>query len=285
MMKIALSLIAASVLTFAFASPAPAGSLLGGLIKTGSDSGNGSGVVSGNSNGSIGLGGSNGVSVNLGGLGGGSGGSGGLGGLSGGLGSGNTGLPGVAEVSTGQGSNGGTSAGVSLLGGGNDLTVNPLGLFGTGGGLTASLPGLGGLGGAPGGPGAPGSNGNNGFGGANGYNGVSGSNGVYIPTDVSSRLRFILAMLAERDWIRMVNGRAICLGRFGSAEVSSMLPRRDWAKLNAALPQYAQDIATLRQLLANCMSAQQRQALGARDLNRVIGIDVGRTGTPVVYLL
>jgi hypothetical protein len=289
-MKTAFTLIAAGLVTLAFASPSPAASLLGGLIKTGPDSGNGSGLITSNGDGGVGVGGTNGVSVNLGdGLGGLGGGGGGLGGVLGGGGS--TGVPGVAEVSASQTSGGGTKAGVSLLGGGNDLKLNPLGLLGNGGSLTASLPGLGGLGGTGGTPGAPGtpgingSNGFNGFGGINGYNGVKGSSGVYIPSNVSSRLRSILAMLAARDWIRLVNGRAICLGRFGSAEISSILPRRDWAGFNAALPQYAQDIATLRQLLANCMSPQQRQALNLRDLNRVVGIDLGRNGTPVVYFL
>lgn len=271
-MKVILGLIAASVFSVTMATPAAPASLLGGLINTGSDSGNGSGLISNNSNGSLGVGGSNGVSVNLGGLGGGLG------------GSGSTGVPGVADISTGQSSGGGTTLGASLLGGGGTtLGLNPLGLFGNSGGLNVSLPGFGGGNGGPGTPGAPGAPGANGYGGYNGYNGQNG--GVYIGTNVSSRLRSILAMLAQRNWIRMVNGRAICLGYFGTAEISSVLPAKDWANLNAALPQYAQDIATLRQLLANCRTPQQRQALNVRDLNRVIGIGVGQGGVPVVYML
>jgi hypothetical protein len=323
------------VLALLAATPAGAASLLGGLINTGTDSGNSNSLVSNNPDGSIGVGGSNGVSVNLGGLtGGGSGGGllggltgsdggsgggglvgsltggdGGLGGTVGGLtgGSGNIGVPGVADVSTSSGSGGG-QVGVSLLGGGGGtLSTNPLGLLGNGGGLSVSLPGLGGLGGSsgtPGTPGAPGAPGTpglpggggapgfTGFGGGNGFNGFNGTSGfggsnggVVIPSNASSRLRSILAVLAQRDWIRMVNGRAICLANFGTAEISSMLPRRDWAGLNAALPQYAQDIATLRQLLANCRASSQRQALNVRDLNRVIGIDIARNGTPVLYML
>lgn len=265
-MKLIFSLVAAGVLSVAVATPGSAASLLGGLINTGSDSGNGSGLVSTNSNGSIGVGGSDGVSVNLGGLGGGLG------------GSGSTGVPGVADVS-GSGSN----YDVTLLGGGGGtFSTNPLGLLGGDGGLGVTLPGFGGGNGGPGAPGAPGLNGSNGY---NGYNGYNGANGVYIGTNVSSRLRSILAMLAQRNWIRMVNGRAICLGYFGTAEVSSVLPPKDWAGLNAALPQYAQDIATLRQLLANCRAPQQRQALNVRDLNRVIGIGIGQGGMPVVYML
>ena len=283
-MKITSGLIAAGLVAISLAAvPAAAASLLGGLITTGADSHNGSGLISNNSNGSVGVGGSNGAAVNLGGLTGGSG----SGGLLGGSGSGSTGVPGVAEVSTGTG---GTGVGVTLLGGGgNTLSVNPLGLFGDNGGANVTLPGLGGLPGGPGTPGtpgAPGLNGGSGFNGANGYPGVgSGSGSFYIGPNVSSRLRAILAMLAERNWIRLVDGRAICLGNFGTAEVSSLLPRKDWAGLNAALPHYAQDIATLRQMLANCRSPQQQQALDVRDLNRVIGIDIGRGGRPVVYLL
>jgi hypothetical protein len=249
---------------------------LGGLINTGSDSGNGSGLVSSNDNGSIGVGGSGGVSVNLGGALGGDGG-GVLGGLGGSGGS--TGVPGVAEIS-----GNGSGVNASLLGGGG----TSLSLLGS----NVTLPGLGGLGlgGGPGAPGAPGAPGSNGFGsnGSNGYNGFSGgngSNGITLPGNISSRLRSILAMLAARDWISLANGRAICLSNFGTAEVTSMLPQKDWSDLNRALPSYAQDIATLRQLLANCRSSSQRQALNVRDLNRVIGIDVNSRGEPILYML
>jgi hypothetical protein len=290
--------VAASILVaFIITPPVSAASLLGGLINTGADSGNSGDLVSNNSNGSIGVGGSDGASVNLGGLTGGLGDGGGLSGLSGGLSGGNVGAPGVADISTGTSSGGGTQAGVSLLGGGGTgLSTNPLGLLGSGGSGTLTLPGLGGSRGTPGTPGAPGSpgfpggggtNGISGFGGINGVNGFNGRNGigVAIPANASSRLRSILAVLAQRDWIRMVDGRAICLANFGTAEVSSWLPQGDWAGLNAALPQYAQDISALRQLLANCRSSSQRQALNVRDLNRVIGIGVANNGTPVLYML
>ena len=303
-MKIGYSLLAAGLLAVALATqPAQSASLLGGLINTGADSGNGSGVVSNNDNGSIGIGGSNGASVNLGGaLGGGDG--GGLGGLLGGGGGGgglggvlggggNTGVPGVAEVSNG---NGGTNA--SLLGGGGSNINVPLGnlLGGGGNGLNVELPNLGlngllggpGNNGNPGAPGGGGTNGLNGFGGSNGFNGFNGGNGsagVSLPSNISSRLRSILQVLAARDWIALANGRAICLSNFGKAEVSNILPQSDWSGLNQALPSYAQDISTLRQLLANCRSSSQRQALDVRDLNRVIGIDIKRNGQPVLYML
>ena len=283
---------AASIaLALLIASPASSASLLGGLINTGSDSGNTSDLISSNSDGSTGVGGTNGISINTGGL------TGGLGGGLGGLPSGDTAAPGVADISTGTSSGGGTQAGVSLLGGGGtSISTNPFGLLGNGGSGSLTLPGLGGTSGTPGTPGRPGTPGTPGTpgfaglpggGGSNGLTGINGRNGggFVIPGNASNRLRSILAMLAQRDWIRMVNGRAICLANFGTAEVSSWLPQRDWAGLNAALPQYAQDIATLRQLLANCRSGAQRQALDVRDLNRVIGIDVASNGTPVLYML
>jgi len=279
---------AASIaLALLIASPASSASLLGGLINTGSDSGNTSDLISSNSDGSTGVGGTNGISINTGGL------TGGLGGVP----TGDTGAAGVADISTGTSSGGGTQAGVSLLGGGGtSISTNPFGLLGNGGSGSLTLPGLGGTGGTPGTPGRPGTPGTPGTpgfaglpggGGSNGLTGINGRNGggFVIPGNASNRLRSILAMLAQRDWIRMVNGRAICLANFGTAEVSSWLPQRDWAGLNAALPQYAQDIATLRQLLANCRSGAQRQALDVRDLNRVIGIDVAGNGTPVLYML
>ena len=203
-------------------------------------------------------------------------------------------MPGVAEISTGQSSGGGTTAGLSLLGGGNSSTSNPLGLLGNGGGLTISLPGLGGSKGTPGTPGAPGApgapgygyNGANGFNGYNGYGGYNGANGRDgLPGSVSSRLRTILAMLAQRDWLRLVSGQAICLNGFGKAEVTSWVPQRELRTLYGAMAPYTGDIATLRQLLANCRSGTQRQALNVRDLNRVIGIDVGNNGMPVLYML
>jgi len=279
---------AASIaLALLIATPASSASLLGGLINTGSDSGNTSDLISSNSDGSTGVGGTNGISINTGGL------TGGLGGVP----TGDTGAAGVADISTGTSSGGGTQAGVSLLGGGGtSISTNPFGLLGNGGSGSLTLPGLGGTSGTPGTPGRPGTPGTPGTpgfaglpggGGSNGLTGINGRNGggFVIPGNASNRLRSILAMLAQRDWIRMVNGRAICLANFGTAEVSSWLPQRDWAGLNAALPQYAQDIATLRQLLANCRSGAQRQALDVRDLNRVIGIDVASNGTPVLYML
>ncbi len=226
-------------------------------------------------------------------------------------------MPDVVEASTGS-SGGGTTAGVEILGGGNDVSINPLGLLGDSGGVTVGLPALGGAGGSNGSNGNDGNDGNNGSNGSNGGNG-SGTNGLVInyfanangggsgglggttggsragnggsggsfviPPGISSRLQGLLRILAERDYLRISNGRAVCLNSFGVAEIASSIPRRDWAKLQQALSAYSDDIFTLRQLLANCRSRAQRQALNLTDLNRVIALDVGADGRPVLYML
>ena len=63
------------------------------------------------------------------------------------------------------------------------------------------------------------------------------------------------------------------------------MPQMDWGKLQQALASYSQDIYVLRQLLANCRSAEQRQALNITQLNRVIAIDIGKNGQPILFML
>jgi hypothetical protein len=63
-----------------------------------------------------------------------------------------------------------------------------------------------------------------------------------------------------------------------------MVPQKDWRSLQQALTTYSEDIYTLRQMLANCRSPAQRQALGISDLNRVIAIDI-QGGQPVLLML
>jgi hypothetical protein len=271
-------------------------SLLGGLVKTGTDSGNPDAVLSigsGSGGTSIGVLGTNGVSVNLptSGSGSGSGGS-----LPLNLGSTTIGLPGIATVSTTTPSGGGTQIGVDLLGGGGPSVG--VGLPGIG--VDVGLPG-GGSGGGGGGNGSGGGNGGNGgngggtggglvinyYGpGANGGGGSSASGGSFaIPSGISSRLKALLRILAERDYLRVSNGRAVCLNSFGVAQVAGWVPQKDWGALQQALAGYSQDIYTLRQLLANCRSAGQRQALNLTDLNRVIAIDIDQSGQPVLFML
>ena len=358
-MKSVVGLLAAGLLaTSLIPLNANGASLLGGLVKTGEDSGNSNQVISlGSSDGgsSIGLLGSEGVSVNLGGgsvpivgdlLGGDGSNSGSvpvvgglLGGSNGGLpvvgdllgGNGVTlpvdlgdvdiGVPGVAGVSTSPAQGGGTSVGIELLGGGGgSVSSNPLGLLGNGG-INVSLPGLGDIGGGDddddggGGTGGNGGNGGNGGGSGGGGNGGGGSggngggsggsggngsggggtivkyfsndsgSGFVIPQGISSRLKALLRILAERDYLRISNGRAVCLNSFGIAEVAGWVPQKDWGALQKALATYSQDIYTLRQLLANCRSNAQHQALNLTQLNRVIAIDIGNDGRPVLFML
>ena len=329
-MKYVVGLLAAGLLAASLIPLEASGaSLLGGLVKTGKDSGNSNQIISlgsGDGGSSVGLLGSEGVSVNLplgsgnsvpviGDVAGGGGGSvpvvGDLLGGGGGsgvslpvdLGNANVGVPGVASVTSSPASGGGSNVGIELLGGGGDsISTNPLGLLGNGG-ISISLPGLGGI--LPGGDdGLDGDNGNNGSNGSNGANGGNGNGeggggvivkyltnngggdgGFMIPEGISSRLRALLRVLAERDYLRISNGRAVCLNSFGVAEVAGWVPQKDWGALQKALATYSQDIYTLRQLLANCRSNAQRQALNITQLNRVIAIDIGNDGPPVLFML
>ena len=277
-MKSAYRIALAGALALSFLVPAEAASLLGGLIKTGTDSGNNTQPVSvgtGSGGTSVGLLGTGGVSLNL----PTGGGSGGLPGL----GSGNVGVPGVASLTTSSGS-GGTGADLGLLGGGGStLSLNPGGLLGGDGGLGVTLPGLGGTGGTGG---VGGGGGNGGGGPVINYYGNGGGGGSFaIPSGISSRLQMLLRILAERDYLQLSNGRAVCLNSFGVAEVAGWIKKSEYGALQQALAGYSQDIYTLRQLLANCRSNDQRQALNLSNLNRVIGIDIGPDGRPVLYML
>jgi hypothetical protein len=277
--------IAAALSVAMFAGSAPAQSLLGldlgNLITSGSS---GSGIVSADTSGgntSIGLLGSDGLSANLptSGTGGGS----------------SVGLAGVLEVSGSPTSGGGSSLGISVLGGTSQSnSLNPLGLLGSGGGIGLGLPNLGGLTGGGGNGGDGGNTGNttvnlyaNLGGGGNGGSGGAGANGgnagINI-TGVSSRMQALLRILAARNYLRLANGRAVCLTSFNIAEVGSWIPQKDWAAMQNALGAYSQDIYTLRQLLANCRNKNQRQALNLTDLNRVIAIDI-KDGQPILYML
>ena len=277
--------IAAALSVAMFAGSAPAQSLLGldlgNLITSGSS---GSGIVSTDTSGgntSIGLLGSDGLSVNL--------------PTSGTGGSNSVGLAGVLEVSGTTTQGDGSGVGISILGGTpQSNSLNPLGLLGNGGGIGLGLPNLGGLTGGGGNGGNGGNAGNtivnlyanlggggNGGAGANGGNG--GNSGINI-TGVSSRMQALLRILAARNYLRLANGKAVCLTSFNIAEVGSWIPQKDWAAMQNALGAYSQDIYTLRQLLANCRNKNQRQALNLTDLNRVIAIDI-KGGQPILYML
>ncbi len=95
----------------------------------------------------------------------------------------------------------------------------------------------------------------------------------------------LLQILAERDYLQLSNGRAVCLKAFGVAEVAGWIKKSEWDELQSALSGYSQDIFALRQLLANCRSGGQREALNLSNLNRVIAIDIGADGRPVLFML
>ena len=209
------------------------------------------------------------------------------------------GVPGVVEISGTQNGSGGSNVGVSLLGGTPQGNVNPLNLLGSGGGLGIGLPGLGGRTGDHGGNGGNGGNGGGGTGGppiinvyastggstlSGGNGGAGGNGGFTVPANASSRMQMLLKVLAARNYLRLANGKAVCLAAFDVAEVGNWIPQKDWPALQRSLGTYSQDIYTLRQLLANCRSATQRQALNLTSLNRVIAIDI-RNGQPVLYML
>lgn len=200
----------------------------------------------------------------------------------------NVSLPGLGSILPGDdGGNGGNGGNG---GGGNG-----------GGGNGGGSGGNGGNGGNGGGGSGGGNGGGSGHGGGGGNGGGSGSGGEVIikylgsnnggsgsfaiPTNISSRLKALLRILAERDYLRVSNGRAVCLNSFGVAEVAGWVPQKDWGALQKALASYSQDIYTLRQLLANCRNSGQRQALNLTELNRVIAIDIGRDGRPVLFML
>ena len=294
-MKSILSIAAITLAATLFTFSASGASLLGGLITTGADSGNSSDPVSLGGSGdttSLGLLGTGGLAINIP--------TGGLGDVTGDGSS--LGIPGLVEASatTSDGSTGGT---LTLLGGGSEFSTNPGGLLGSNGGLTLGLPNTGinsGTNGTNGTNGAAGTNGTiggspvinlfgavgaNGGAGGNGLAGRGGDAGSFaIPSGISSRLQGLLRVLAQRNFLRLANGRAVCLTSFGVAEVASMVPQKDWRSLQQALTTYSEDIYTLRQMLANCRSPAQRQALGISDLNRVIAIDI-QGGQPVLLML
>jgi hypothetical protein len=262
------ALIVSAVLMIAPAQAQLLGGLLGG-------SGDGTTVALPGCN-SVTVGGDSGLSV---GSGGGSG-----------LGSNSAGVPDVAMASTSPNGGGGTDVGLNLFGGGNNALNVPLG----GSNLGLGLPGggagglLNGINGNNGTNGAPGTGGPNvvrlssanapggGIGGAGGAGGGSLDGG-------SSKLRTLLNILQSRGWMRFVQGNAVCLPRHSVANIQNWLPKKDWGQLQQVVATYAQDIYTLRTMLANCRSTDSR--LSETDLNRVLGVGAGRDGTPVLFML
>ena len=206
---------------------------------------------------------------------------------------GSIGVPDVAEVHVQTG--GSTRVDVEVLGGGGGSLGLPLdSLLGGNSGIGISLPGGGGGGGTPGTPGAPGAPGLPGLPGVNGTPGATGvatinrtfggggGGGISITTN-SSRLRTLLGILEARHYLRFAAGRGVCLPAFGVANVGAWIPQRDHGQLQRVLQAYSGDIQQLRRLLANCSA--NRGLISRADMDRVIGVDIRRDGTTVLFLL
>ena len=103
--------------------------------------------------------------------------------------------------------------------------------------------------------------------------GITGRNG---------KLAFLLAILQNRGWMNFVAGRGICLPPFAVTQVRDMLSRREERQLDGVLASFANDIATMRSLMANCRNGTR---LTAGDINRIVGVGISRNGTPMLYLL
>jgi hypothetical protein len=169
-------------------------------------------------------------------------------------------VPGVVSIGTSGG-----SAKIDLLGGGGTGIGANVGSTS----VNLNLPGLGG-GGTGGGTGGPQVTY---YGGSNA--GSAGADGL------TGKLRMLFEILLARDYLQVARGQRICLDAFGTASVSGWVPQRDWAELQGVLSQFSGDIYALRQMLANCRSQQ----LALTELNRVIAIDIGADGRPILFLL
>jgi hypothetical protein len=113
-----------------------------------------------------------------------------------------------------------------------------------------------------------------------------GSNGrgssITSLTGRSNKLQMLLAMLQNRGWMRFVAGNGVCLPPYAVASVRDMLNRREERRFEEIVATFANDISTMRQMMANCRKGPRLQA---QDINRVIGVGIGQNGTPVLYVL
>jgi hypothetical protein len=226
-------------------------------------------------------------------------------------GSGSTSVGDIASVSNSGTPTQGSSTTASILGGGGDaISVNTGSLLGgSGSSLTVELPSTGTItGGLPlpthNQPGAPGPSGSNGVNGNNGVNGVNGTGGGLFAsignsrtifssgstspgsaasTGVtnSSRLKMLIRIMDDRDWLKLVGNNQICLGRVQAADVGQWLPKTDWAGFRRVIGFYDHDIKMLQKLLASCKS--NRAIIGSATIRRVIGLDL-HNGKPVLFL-
>ena len=97
-----------------------------------------------------------------------------------------------------------------------------------------------------------------------------------------SKLQMLIAMMQNRGWMRFVAGNGVCLPPYAVASVTDMLNRREERQFNGVVATFANDIATMRQMMANCRKGPRLQA---QDINRVIGVGIGQNGAPILYVL
>jgi hypothetical protein len=97
----------------------------------------------------------------------------------------------------------------------------------------------------------------------------------------SPRLRTILRVLQNRAWLPLVQGRQLCLRRFGIADVGSWVRPGEREHLHRLLGAFVEDIALLRQLLNRCRNGQQRRI----DIGRVVGVDLRADGLVVMMVI
>jgi hypothetical protein len=113
-------------------------------------------------------------------------------------------------------------------------------------------------------------------------NSSTGRNSSSTGANVRNRLQMLIAMLQNRAWMRFVAGNGVCLPPYAVASVPDMLNRREERQFNSVVATFANEIAQMRQMMANCRKGPRLQA---QDINRVIGVGIGQNGTPVLYVL
>lgn len=108
----------------------------------------------------------------------------------------------------------------------------------------------------------------------------SNSSGT-IAQSRSNKLRMLLGILQNCEWLRFAAGNGVCLPPFAVTQVREMLNSREERQLNDLIAGFAEDIATMRSMMANCDGTR----LNPGDINRVIGVGVTSNGAPVLYVL
>ena len=171
---------------------------------------------------------------------------GGTGGLDTDFSDGDGGVNNIATLSFNNDS--GTNTNGTVPGGGNGITIPLNDVLGGDSSAGLEIPGLDALGNNPGAPGAPGAPAVNGRNGTNGF-GINGRNGSTSLAGITggSRLRQLMAILADRAWLRFVQGNRLCLPSFAVMNVASWVRQSDQGALQQLINAYAADDVALPQ--------------------------------------